>query len=469
MMTDVVPYTFRQDADYLYVTGCQQPGGIAVLGHNCGLCMFMPETTPQDVTWQGETAGVDAALSTFKADEAYPISALNKDQSMFFKLRWLDILDRILSSWIECSFQLFHNVNTANSTYVNLESFQKAISNGKVKDFAVHTHEARWIKSEAELKLMRNSASIASQALLQTMLHSKIFPNEEMLSAKFEYECRMRGAQRMAFNPVVGGGSNGSIIHYARNDQRIQDGDLVLMDVGCELHGYTSDITRTWPPCGRFSPAQAELYDLILDTNEECLRLCRPGTTIREIHNYSVDKLRKGFQELGILKSDQPHAYHMLNPTSIGHYLGMDVHDCRTITYDRPLKPGVVLVCKLSYSNSLCIGSWAWDGDSFDYSLLSCVAAEWTAGTFPVITIEPGVYIPSNSNVPERYQGIGIRIEDDVLITESGYEVKFEWLLKLYALHHIVLTASVPKDIKHLESLLNNLSYGMGMEKHNAV
>ncbi|KAH6819026.1 Metallopeptidase M24 family protein [Perilla frutescens var. frutescens] len=398
MMTDVVPYTFRQDADYLYITGCQQPGGIAVLGHNCGLCMFMPETTPQDVTWQGETAGVEAALSIFKADEAYPISALNK----------------ILSRMIECSFQLFHNVNTANSTYVNLETFQKAAYEGKVKDFAVYTHEARWIKSDAELNLMRNSASIASQALLQTMLHSKLFPNEGILSAKFEYECRMRGAQRMAFNPVVGGGPNGSVIHYARNDQRIQDGDLVLMDVGCELHGYTSDLTRTWPPCGRFSPAQEELYDLILQTNEECLRLCRPGTSIREIHNSSVDKLRKGFKELGILKSDQPLSYHSLNPTSIGHYLGMDVHDCRTITYDRPLKPGVV------------------------------------------ITIEPGVYIPPNSNVPERYRGIGIRIEDDVLITESGYEV---------------LTGSVPKEIKHLESLLNNFSYGMGMgmETHNSV
>ncbi|KAL8527817.1 hypothetical protein ACS0TY_005587 [Phlomoides rotata] len=385
MMTDVVPYTFRQDADYHYITGCQQPGGVAVLGHNCGLCMFMPEAGPHDVIWQGEVAGVDAALSTFKADEAYPISAL----------------DKILSRMIECSSQLFHNVNTADSAYMSLESFQKAAYNGKVKDFSVYSHEARWIKSEAELNLMRNSASIACQALLQTMLHSRIFPDEGMLSAKFEYECKIRGAQRMAFNPVVGGGPNGSVIHYARNDQRIRDGDLVLMDVGCEFNGYVSDLTRTWPPCGRFSSVQEELYDLILETNEECLRLCKPGTSIREIHNYSVDKLRKGFKEIGILKRDQLQSYHMLNPTSIGHYLGMDVHDCSKITYDRPLKPGCV------------------------------------------ITIEPGVYIPSNNSVPERYRGIGIRIEDDVLITESGYEV---------------LTASVPKKINHLESLVNNLS-----------
>ncbi|KAL7119943.1 hypothetical protein ACP275_02G092800 [Erythranthe tilingii] len=396
MMNDVVPYTFRQDADYLYITGCQQPGGVAVLGHNCGLCMFMPEASPHDIIWQGEVAGVDAALGTFEADEAYPISAL----------------DKILSSMIKNSDKLFHNVNTANSAYTELAPFQRAASDGKVNDFSVYSHDARWIKSEAELNLMRNSASIACQSLLQTMLHSKLFPNEGLLSAQFEYECKMRGAQRMAFNPVVGGGRNGSVIHYARNDQKIEDGDLVLMDVGCEFHGYVSDLTRTWSPCGRFSSVQEELYHLILETNEECLRLCKPGTTIREIHNYSVNKMRKGFKELGILKRDTPQHYQLLNPTSIGHYLGMDVHDCSKINYDRPLKPGVV------------------------------------------ITIEPGVYIPSNSDAPDRYRGIGIRIEDEVLITESGYEV---------------LTGSVPKEIKHMESLVNNLCNGMGTETQNTV
>ncbi|KAL3620676.1 aminopeptidase [Castilleja foliolosa] len=384
MMTDVVPYTFRQNADYLYFTGCQQPGGVAVLGHDCGLCMFMPEATIHDVMWQGETAGVDAAVDTFKADEAYPISALNK----------------ILSRMIDCSSKLFHNVSTASSAYTNLEAFKKAAYSDKVKDFSVHSHEVRWVKSEAEINLMRNSASIACQALLQTMLHSKSFPDEGKLSAKFEYECKMRGAQRMAFNPVVGGGPNGSVIHYARNDQRIKDGDMVLMDVGCELHGYLSDLTRTWPPCGRFSSIQEELYGLILETNEECLRLCKPGTSIREINNHAATKLQKGFKEVGILKSNQIHNYHLLNPTNIGHYLGMDVHDCTKISYDRPLEPGVV------------------------------------------ITIEPGVYTSFNSDVPERYRGIGIRLEDDVVITESGYEV---------------LTGSVPKEIKHLESLLGNL------------
>ncbi|KAM7280207.1 hypothetical protein ACFE04_007341 [Oxalis oulophora] len=395
MMTDVVPYTYRQDADYLYITGCQQPGGVAVLGHDCGLCLFMPEATSLDVTWQGPTAGVNEALETFKADEAYPIKKLHE----------------ILPEKIKGSSKLFHKVLTAKPEYTNLDAFRKAVFLDRVKDLSYFTHVLRWMKSPAELKLMRESASIACQALLQTMLHSKAHPYEGTLAAKFEYECKIRGAQRMAFNPVVGGGSNGSVIHYSRNDQKIKDGDLVLMDVGCELHGYVSDLTRTWPPSGGFSSVQEELYDLILETNKECIKLCRPGTTIRHIHNHSIAMLQSGLREMGILKGEDSSTYNLLNPTSIGHYLGMDVHDSSTVTYDIPLKPGVV------------------------------------------ITIEPGIYIPSNFNRSERYKGIGIRIEDDVLITDTGYEV---------------LTGSMPKEVKHIESLLNNYSLGMPVESSNA-
>ncbi|GAB2277350.1 aminopeptidase [Dionaea muscipula] len=385
MMTDVVPYTFRQDADYLYITGCQQPDGIAVLGHDFGLCMFMPEPSLHDVTWQGHIAGVHEALVTFKADQAFPVSKLHE----------------ILPGMMQGLSGLYHNVKTATPVYKDLDAFQKAFYDGKVKDLSVCTHDLRWIKSPAEISLMRESASIACQALLQTMFHSKAYPHERMLAAKVEYECKMRGAQRMAFNPVVGGGANASVIHYSRNDQQVQNDDLVLMDIGCELHGYVSDLTRTWPPCGRFSSAIVELYNLVLETNKECMKLCRPGTSIRQIHNHSVEMLQKGLKQIGILKSDRSsyQKYHQLNPTNIGHYLGMDVHDCSSISNDRPLKPGVV------------------------------------------ITIEPGIYIPSFFDSPERYRGVGIRIEDEVLITETGYEV---------------LTGSMPKEINHIESLLNN-------------
>ncbi|KAJ9681723.1 hypothetical protein PVL29_017888 [Vitis rotundifolia] len=349
-----------------------------------------------DVIWQGQIAGVDTALDTFKAEKAYPMSKLKE----------------ILPGMMGRSSKLVHNVKTAIPTYMEMEAFQKAAYSGKVKDLSVYTHELRWVKSPAELKLLRESASIACQALLQTMFHSKTYPYESMLSAKVEYECKMRGAQRMAFNPVVGGGPNASVIHYSRNDQKVKDGDLVLMDIGCELHGYLSDLTRTWPPCGFFSAAQRELYDLILETNKECVKLCRPGTSIRQIHHYSAEKLLHGLKELGILKDSRNiyHSFHQLNPTNIGHYLGMDVHDCHSLGDDQPLKPGVV------------------------------------------ITIEPGIYIPSFFDGPERFRGIGIRIEDEVLITETGYEV---------------LTGSMPKEVKHIETLLNNFCHGVNRENQN--
>ncbi|WVZ90762.1 hypothetical protein U9M48_037033 [Paspalum notatum var. saurae] len=386
MMTDVVPYPFRQNSDYLYITGCTQPGGVAVLSEETGLCMFMPDTNKEDVVWQGPTAGVKAAMDFFKADKAFPISQIQK----------------ILPELIERSKGVYHNVKASSSSYKNLDAFRMASLNNKVKDLTYYTDGLRWIKSKSEIKLMRESASIVSQSLLQTMLLSRTHREESQLAAKIEYECKMRGAQRMAFHPVVGGGANGSVIHYSRNDRRIKSGDLLLMDVGCEYHGYLSDLTRTWPPCGKFSPAQAELYSLILETNKECIKLCKPGASINEIHNHSVRMLIKGFQELGILEKGKSIQYNYLNPTAIGHSLGMDIHDSTTLPNDRPLEPGVV------------------------------------------ITIEPGVYIPPspvlNERAPGRFRGMGIRIEDEVLVTEDGHEV---------------LTASVPKEMAHLTTLMS--------------
>ncbi|PKA48917.1 Xaa-Pro aminopeptidase [Apostasia shenzhenica] len=309
MMTDVVPYPFRQDADYFYITGCQQPGGVAVISDEYGLCMFMPDPDPHHEAWQGPVAGIDAALSYFKADKAYPMSKLRQ----------------VLSKMIGDASGLFHNVKTGSPSYANLEEFQRAQSSNKVKDLSCYTDELRWIKSPSELKLMRQSASIACQALLQTMLFSRTNAEENTLAAKVEYECKIRG-----------GGANGSVIHYARNDQKVRI-------------------------------------------------------------------LRSGLKQMGILKDEKSNAYYQLNPTSIGHYLGMDIHDSATISNSRPLQPGVV------------------------------------------ITIEPGVYIPPSFKTSRSYQGVGIRIEDEVLITETGHEV---------------LTASMPKEISHMKSLLNFGSSG---------
>ncbi|KAJ7548373.1 hypothetical protein O6H91_07G009400 [Diphasiastrum complanatum] len=228
------------------------------------------------------------------------------------------------------------------------------------------------------------------------MITSKSWPHEHILAATIEYECKIRGAQRMAFPSVVGGGNNGTIIHYSRNDQQIQEGDMVLVDAGCEFYGYASDITRTWPPCGKFYPAQRDIYEAVLQASQECLSLCRPGITLNEIHDHSVRILSENIRKLGLFKDVQLN-YAMLNPTSIGHYLGMDVHDCSSISKSQPLQPGVV------------------------------------------ITIEPGLYIPTQDNIPNKYRGIGVRIEDEVLITECGCEV---------------LTTSIPKEVEEIEARL---------------
>ncbi|KAK1581446.1 hypothetical protein Q3G72_006089 [Acer saccharum] len=188
-------------------------------------------------------AGVAAALETFKAEKAYPMRKIHE----------------ILPDIIGRSSKLFHNKEAAAQTLTDLKAFQKADYYGKVKNLSNLTDVLRWVKSPVELKLMRESASIACQALLHTMMYSKTRPYEGMLAAKFEYECKMRGAQRMAFNPVVGGGSNATVIHYSRNDQKIEDGDLVLMDVGCELHGYVSDLTRTWAACAKVYSSAKQL------------------------------------------------------------------------------------------------------------------------------------------------------------------------------------------------------------------
>ncbi|KAF3453083.1 hypothetical protein FNV43_RR03517 [Rhamnella rubrinervis] len=366
MMTDVVPYTFRQDADYSYSLAANNLEVWQMLFGKGKLRELM-----QHWKYSKLIGPIQCEIEGGKVDGLFEVN-MSITLSLYASFNLMKILNistflagKILPDMIRGSCKLFHNVHTAIPAYLDLEAFQKAAYHGK--------------------------------ALLQTMFHSKTYPYESMLSTKVEYECRMRGAQRMAFNPVVGGGPNGSVIHYSRNDQTLKDGDLVLMDVGCELHGYVSDLTRTYHP-------MEELYDLILQTNKESVKLCKPGASI---HKFITTRLKcwKGLKEIGILKDGGSSLYHQLNPTSIGHYVGMDVHDCSMVSYDRPLKPGIV------------------------------------------ITIEPGVYISSSFDGPERYRGIGIRIEDEVLITGTGYEV---------------LTGSMPKEIKQIESLLNNFCHGMG-------
>ncbi|KAG6546002.1 hypothetical protein Mapa_012665 [Marchantia paleacea] len=387
-MTDAVPYPYRQDADYLYFTGCQQPGGIAVIDDRSDLCMFMPEPDPEREIWDGKFAGPETAVDIFGADQAYSSRQIPE----------------ILPGMIRRAANIMYDTSCPKPLFWGLPDIQEAKQNHKVQTLQKYSHKLRWIKSPAEVQRMREAADITCQAFLQTMSVSKRLPHERILAATVEHECRIRGAQRMSFPTVSAGGASASIIHYSRNDKQIEEGRMVLLDAGCELHGYVSDMTRTWPVSGSFTGANREVYEIVLETMKECFKLCKPGITLREIHIKSGLMLSRGLLKLGLVTDAQTlgRTFRSFNPSAVGHYLGMDVHDCAAINIDVPLQPGVI------------------------------------------ITIEPALYIPVKSTVPERLRGIGVRIEDEVLITSTGHEI---------------LTASVPKEVDEIESWLTQCAY----------
>jgi Xaa-Pro aminopeptidase len=246
-------------------------------------------------------------------------------------------------------------------------------------------HELRWQKSPAEIVSMEATCNAASLAIGTCMAHTRPGVQEHHLAALFQFQTQLAGAQGLAYPTVVASGANTCVLHYARNDNVAEAGDLVLLDGGCELWGYASDVTRTWPVSGRFSKAQRDVYEVVLQAHAECIAACKVGATVRDIHEHSLAVLTEGLRALGVLTARGgggglvQHAY----PHLVGHWLGLDTHDCMSVTRGRQLKEGVVL------------------------------------------TIEPGLYLQPGRglDVPPELHGIGVRIEDDVLVTAEGPRV----------------------------------------------
>lgn len=267
-------------------------------------------------------------------------------------------------------------------------------------------HQQRIIKSAAEQQLMRHTCAIASQAINATMRETKPGDSEHHVFARVDYKCRMAGASFLAYPPVVASGRNATVIHYVQNSQRIADGDMILMDAGCEYGGYSSDITRTWPVTGRFNDAQRVLYEVVWLLQRELIATINRdgGRTLDELFDTMCLRLGQLLQEAGLLRrtlagQDLARAAFRLCPHHVSHYLGMDVHDTPMISRQMPLRPGVVC------------------------------------------TVEPGIYIGDDiTDVPPEFRGLGIRIEDDVLILDEG-EVE-------------VLTDACVKDPAELETLV---------------
>ncbi len=396
-----VEYGYRPDSDFFYVTGFAEPQAVAVLvpGRSHGeYILFCRERDPEREAWDGPRAGPDGAVSDHGADDAFPITDI----------------DDILPGLIEQSDRVYYTMGTHPEFdqqvlgWINKLRSQVGRGVGTPEEFVALDHilhDMRLYKSRAEISVMRKSARIAAAAHRQGMRACRPGMMEHELEAEYRYEFRKAGAGT-SYEPIVGAGANACVLHYVANDAQVDDGDLVLVDAGCELDCYASDITRTFPANGRFSPEQRAVYDIVLAAQEAAIDKVRAGNHWDEPHLAAVKTITRGLVKLGLLKGRVPslmkeEAYRRFYMHRTGHWLGMDVHDVGDYKVDgqwRLLEPGMVL------------------------------------------TVEPGIYIaPGMKGVPKRFQGIGVRIEDDVLVTRGDPEI---------------LSAGVPKKPEEIESLM---------------
>ncbi len=394
-------YRFRQDSDFLYLTGFEEPEAIAVLApsRDQKYKMFLRPRDPEREIWDGKRAGIEGARSEYGADEALPIAEfaekleeiLDGAPTLYYRLGVNPELDEMIIRQI------------ARMRAINRKPIHPPTT---IIDPATIVHEMRVLKSDEEIELMQRAADIAAQAHVEAMKAVRAGMKEYQVEALIEQIFRREGAAAPAYTSIVGAGSNATVLHYINNDGDLRDGDLLLVDAGAEYKGYASDITRTYPINGKFSKAQREIYDLVLEAQMACVEMVRPGVTHDQLKQHSVEVLTAGMVRLGLLQGEpeeliKEEKYKQFYMHGLGHMLGIDVHDVGRYYYDkesRALEPGVVM------------------------------------------TVEPGLYIaPTTKDIPEQYLGIGVRIEDDVLCTANGPRV---------------LTNKVPKDAGEIEALM---------------
>ena len=381
-----VHYRYRPDSDFYYLTGFDEPDAVAVIvpGREHGeYILFCRERDPEKEIWDGYRAGQDGAVKDFGADDSFPIDDIddilpglleNRDK-VFYSMGRNPEFDQHLMNWVNEVRSKARNGVHAPGEFVNL-------------DYVLH--EMRLIKRAEEIKTMRKAARISCAAHVRAMQVCKPGKFEYEIEAEFLHEFRKNGSTYTAYPPIVGGGANGCILHYIENNDKLKDGDLLLIDAGAEVDCYAADITRTFPVNGKFSAEQKAIYDLVLAAQTAAIAEVRPGNHWNEPHEKAVHVLAAGMRELGLLDGsideliEQGH-YRKFYMHRTGHWLGMDVHDVGDYKIDniwRELEPGMVL------------------------------------------TVEPGLYIAGgDTSVDERWWNIGVRIEDDVLVTKDGHEV----------------------------------------------
>ncbi len=397
-----IEYAYRQDSHFYYMTGFPEPEAVAVLvpGRPQGeYLLFVREHEPEREAWDGPRAGPDGAVDTYQADDAFPIADI----------------DEILPGLMEDRPRIFYSIGAHDEfdprvlSWVNGLRVQTRGGGGAPQEFVALSHlldDLRLYKSRAEQASLRRSAQVAVAAHRRAMRHAGPGRMEYEVMADLLHEFRSHNAD-VAYTPIVGGGANSCVMHYSANDQPLRDGDLVLIDAGCELDYYASDVTRTFPVGGRFSPAQRAVYEIVLEAQTAAIAKVRAGNDWNDPHAEAVKVITQGLVGLGLLRGSVPRlikdeAYREFFNHRTGHWLGLDVHD---------------------------VG---------DYR----VGGEWRVlESGMALTVEPGIYIRPSSKVPKEFWNIGVRIEDDVLVTGADPDV---------------LTGALEKDPDAVERLVQS-------------
>ena len=397
-----VDFPLRQDSDFFYLTGFTEDNACLVLIKKKGdtrVELFCQPKIKEQEIWEGIRLGPEAAVEKLALDEAHPIDDLAETLP-----KLMEDTDAVYAAWgakkpwdekligaIERTKLKVRTGITAPTAMLAIEPL---------------LHEMRLIKTDGEIALMSEAAELSAQAHIKAMEAVKPGMPEYQLESIIEHHCAMAGGRTMAYPSIVGSGDNACILHYTENDQIINEGDLILIDAGCEINHYASDITRTFPATGKFSDEQKALYQIVLDAQLAAIEAVKPGNHFNHPHEAALTVITQGLVDHGLLDGDvekliEDEAYKPFYMHKTGHWLGLDVHD---------------------------VGQYKQDGD-------------WrTLQPGMVLTVEPGIYVaPDEESVDAKWRGIGIRIEDDVLVTAKGNRV---------------LTKSVPKSVADIEALM---------------
>jgi Xaa-Pro aminopeptidase len=393
-------YAFRQDSSFYYFSGfCEPSSLIAIVNNKDGIssiAFVQPKDKLKEI-WDGNRAGPTGAVDEFLFDKAYDNTQidtimpdiLNGSSQVLYPIGKKSGFDQKVIDWTtEASSKDRH------SKSINIIDASSLIGN------------ARLIKDEHEIKLIRKACDISAEAHIEAMKSVKNIDSEEEMEGMYIHEFSKRGGRFQAYTPIVAGGENACILHYVENNQKLQKSDLLLVDAGCEYEMYASDITRTFPISGKFSEEQLKIYEIVLEAMNTAIDNVKPGNDVMKPQEISEKVITKGLVKLGLLDGDPDElhkkgAFKDFYMHKIGHWLGLDVHDAGDYMEDEEFmkfKPGMVT------------------------------------------TIEPGIYISSSMNVDDKWKGIGVRIEDDILVTKDGNEN---------------LTSKVPSDPSEIESLMS--------------